>query len=46
MILLSIIGCFALVFIAGKINLSVKFDDQVKELFSQAKNISGKIFIN
>ncbi len=34
----------ALIFLGGKINLSIKFNSQVKELFSQSKNISNKKF--
>jgi len=41
---LSITGLLVLILIVGKINLSVQFNKEVKELFSQLKNISGKAF--
>ena len=34
----------AIILIIGKINLSIRFDKQVKELFAQSKNISEKKF--
>lgn len=37
-----IIGLILILFIIGKINLSIKFDSAVKELFSQSKDISNK----
>jgi hypothetical protein len=43
-ITLSIIGLLLITLIAGRINLSIQFHKQVKELFSQSKNISGKTF--
>ncbi len=39
-----IIGLIFIILIIGKINLSLRFNKEVKELFSQSKNISGKIF--
>ena len=33
-----------IIFIIGKINLSIKFDKQVKQLFSESKDISNKKF--
>jgi len=43
-VIFSIIGLFLITLIAGKINISIKFHKQVKELFALSKNISGKIF--
>jgi hypothetical protein len=40
----SIIGLFAIILIGGKINLSFQFSREVKELFSQSKNISANKF--
>jgi hypothetical protein len=40
----SILGLLLLAFIIGKINLSIKFRKQVKELFTLSKNISNKHF--
>ena len=37
-----IIGLILILFIIGKINLSIKFDSAVKELFSQSMDISNK----
>ncbi len=38
------IAIIAITLLAGKINLSIKFNKQVKELFSQSKNISNQKF--
>lgn len=43
-ITLSILALLVLTLIAGKINLSIQFRKQVKELFAQSKNVSQKIF--
>jgi hypothetical protein len=43
-IIFSILGLLLLTFIIGKINLSLKFRKQVKELFTQSKNISDQRF--
>ena len=43
-ITLSIFGLLIITLIVGKINLSIQFGKQVKELFSQSKNISDKTF--
>ena len=43
-IILSIFGLIILTLIIGRINLSVQFSKEVKELFTQSENISGKIF--
>lgn len=40
----SIVGRLLLILIIGKINLSIKFGDQVKELFSQSKSICNQRF--
>ncbi|MEO6069372.1 MAG: DUF6544 family protein [Chitinophagaceae bacterium] len=37
---LIFIGLILLIFLAGKINLSIKFNSQVKQLFAESKNIS------
>ncbi len=42
--ILIFIGVITIAFLAGKINLSIKFNKQVKELFAQSKNISNKKF--
>lgn len=42
--LLSLFGLILLLFVLGSVNLSVKFNNQVKELFAQSKNISDKRF--
>ena len=42
--ILIFIAIVAITFLAGKINLSTKFNKQVKELFSQSKNISNQKF--
>ena len=42
--ILIFIVIVAITFLAGKINLSIRFNKQVKELFSQSKNISHKKF--
>ena len=39
-----IIGIILLILIIGKINLSIKFDKEVKELFAQSKSISDQAF--
>ncbi|MEO8771129.1 MAG: DUF6544 family protein [Ferruginibacter sp.] len=41
---LIFIGFVSIVFLIGKINLSIKFNRQVRELFSQSKNISNRKF--
>ncbi|CAN5788074.1 hypothetical protein BH11BAC3_BH11BAC3_41300 [soil metagenome] len=41
---LIFIAIIALTFLTGKINLSIKFNRQVKQLFAESKNISDKIF--
>ena len=43
-IIISFIGLLVLILILGRINLSFQFNKEVKELFSQSKNISEKIF--
>ena len=43
-IALTIAGIFIIILIIGKINLSIQFSKEVKELFAQSKNISGKTF--
>jgi len=42
--LLSFIVLVAIILIIGKINLSIQFTKQVKQLFAQSKNISDKKF--
>ncbi|MDP4285548.1 MAG: hypothetical protein Q8891_14070 [Bacteroidota bacterium] len=42
--ILSIIGLLIIILVIGKINLSIKFRKEVKELFSQSKNISDNKF--
>lgn len=42
--ILIFIGIVAITFLAGKINLSIKFDKQVKKLFAQSKDISERKF--
>jgi hypothetical protein len=43
-ITLSIVGFILLLLLIGKINLSIKFGKQVKELFAQSKSISARRF--
>src|ERR1700730_14213210 len=43
-IIVSCIGFLVIILILGRINLSVKFSKEVKELFAQSKNISDKSF--
>ena len=43
-IIISCIGLIVLILILGRINLSIKFSKQVKELFAQSGNISDKTF--
>jgi len=43
-IVFSILGLILLTFIIGKINLSIKFRNQVNELFALSKNISEQKF--
>jgi len=43
-IIISLIGLLLIILILGRINLSFRFNKEVKELFSQAKSISGKAF--
>jgi hypothetical protein len=38
------IAVVAIILIIGKINLSIKFGKEVKELFAQSKNVSGLFF--
>ena len=40
----SILGFLLLIYLIGKINLKIKFNHQVKKLFSQSENISNKSF--
>ncbi len=42
--ILSLIAFVAVVFTIGKINLAIRFNNQVKDLFSNSKNISNKTF--
>ncbi|MEO5945055.1 MAG: DUF6544 family protein [Ferruginibacter sp.] len=42
--ILSLIAILLIAFIVGKINLSIKFNRQVKQLFAESKNISDKKF--
>ncbi len=43
-IVLSIVGLLVLTLLIGKINLSIQFRKEVKELFAQSKNSSDKTF--
>lgn len=43
-ITLTIIGFLIIILLVGKINLSPQFNNDVRELFSQSKNISDKTF--
>lgn len=43
-ITLTLFGSLILLFIGGRINLSIRFSKEVKTLFSQSKPISNKIF--
>src|ERR1035437_6428058 len=43
-ITLTIVGLILLVLLIGKINLSIKFGREVKELFAQSKSISDQTF--
>ena len=43
-IVLSILGLILIIFIICKINLSIKFGREVKELFAQSKSISHQTF--
>jgi hypothetical protein len=43
-VIISIIGFLLLILLFGKLNLSIKFSEQVKELFAQSKSISEQIF--
>lgn len=43
-ITLTIVGFILLILLIGKINLSIKFGREVKELFAQSKSISGQTF--
>ena len=43
-ITLTIIGFVIIILLSGRINLSIQFNKEVKELFSQSKNISKKTF--
>ena len=43
-IALTVIGFLIIILVIGKINLSIQFHKEVKELFSQSRNISEKIF--
>lgn len=42
--ILSLIAIFVIALIIGKINLDIRFNKEVKQLFSQSKNISDKTF--
>ena len=42
--ILILISILVIAFIIGKINLAIRFNKQVKELFSQSKNISNQKF--
>lgn len=44
LILFVFLGLILTIFIIGKINLSIKFSKEVKELFAQSKNISNQRF--
>ena len=44
LIAISVIGLLAVVLIIGRINLSIQFGKEVKQLFSQSKNISDRTF--
>lgn len=39
-----IIGTLLFVFIVGKVNLIIHFNNEVNELFAQSGKISGKVF--
>jgi len=39
-----IVGLFILILVIGKVDLSIQFSKEVKELFGQSKDISGKRF--
>ncbi len=41
---ISFIGLLVIIFIFGRINLSIQFKKEVKALFAQSKNRSGKTF--
>jgi hypothetical protein len=43
-IVLSIIGLIAIVLLIGRVNLSLQFTKEVKQLFSESKNVSDKTF--
>lgn len=43
-ITIIIVGFLLLILIIGRINLSIKFSREVKELFAQSKNISDQLF--
>ena len=43
-LIISIFGLIFIIFIIGKINLSIRFNKQVDELFSQTTGSSGKSF--
>lgn len=38
------IALVIIMLVIGKINLSIKFDREVRELFAQSKNVSGQLF--
>ncbi|MEO6851161.1 MAG: DUF6544 family protein, partial [Mucilaginibacter sp.] len=42
--LVIFIAIIATILITGKINLSIKFNGQVKQLFAESKSITGKKF--
>lgn len=44
LIILSLIALLLVIFIVGKVGLSIRFHKQVKQLFAQSKNISGQTF--
>lgn len=43
-IILSVIGLLAIILIIGKINLSIQFNKEVKELFAQSQTITNQAF--
>ena len=44
LITLYIIGVFVFIFIVGKVNIIIRFNNEVNELFAQSKSISDKTF--
>lgn len=45
-IILSTLGLILIIYVIGKINLEIKFDREVKQLFAQSKSISDQTFHN